>query len=337
MSRRQRVSSMPLVDGRKLRRVVGPFLVLAVIVSARAQAADCDAVSVALGKASIAACPGVDRNGDGRIGVAELLGGGAGSPRAAGEVSIDVGTASGPPGASVTFDVTLATGGEAVAATENDIAFDPLTPVAADTFGDPDCSVNPGINKMVFTAFQPPSCTLGVDCTGIRVIVISFSNLDPIPDGPIYSCNVDIGSAAPAGTYPLVNSNAQSSDPDANALTTGGSDGAINVLTPLDHFKCYKVKDLKDPKFAQTTVALSDQFADDENADVKKPFLLCNPVSKNGEGISNALEHLTCYKIKTPQLASQPKVQVVNQFGTIKLQAKKAFVLCVPSSKEVIP
>jgi hypothetical protein len=318
---------------RSIPRLAALSLLLTVVAtSAAARAGDCDAVSIALGTAPLAGCAAVDRNGDGAVSVAEILGGGDPgtiAPRGPGTVSIEVGTASGPPGTSVTFDVTLDTGGEDVVATQNDIAFDPLTPIAG-------CTVNPGIDKDLFSAFQPISCTPGVDCTGIRVIVLSFSNLDPIADGPIYSCNVDIDTAAPAGTYPLVNSNAQSADADATPLTTSAGDGAILVLTPLDHFKCYKVKDLKDPKFARTTVALADQFVD-QGAEVKKPFLLCNPVDKNGEGISNASDHLTCYKIKTPALDPRPTVQVANQLGTLKLQAKKAFLLCVPSSKQLLP
>jgi hypothetical protein len=48
---------------------------------------------------------------------------------------------------------------------------------------------------------------------------------------------------------------------------------------------------------------------------------------------------LTCYKIKGPKLvkSQRPNVQVANQLGTTKLQAKKPFLLCVPSSKTVIP
>jgi hypothetical protein len=301
--------------------------------AARDQArAECDAVGVALGKAALIDCPGIDRNGDGGVSVAEILGGGAShapSPRGADVVSIDVGSASGAPGASVTVQITLDTGGAEVAGTQNDIAFDPLTPISG-------CTVNPGIDKDVFTGYQPASCTYGVDCTAIRVIVISLSNLDPIPDGLLYSCNVDIAPTAPPAVYPLANSNEGAARPDAQALVTEGADGAVIVTAGLDHFKCYKVKDLKQPKFAKTTVALADQFVDG-SADVKKPFLLCNPVSKNGEGINNSVDHLTCYKIKTPPLEPRPNVQVSNQLGTLKLQAKKAFLLCVPSSKLDLP
>lgn len=107
----------------------------------------------------------------------------------------------------------------------------------------------------------------------------------------------------------------------------------------LDHYKCYKVKDLKNPKFAKTTVTLSDQFPNDGATLLKKPFLFCTPVDKNGEGIINMVDHLTCYKIKAPKLdkSLRPNVEVMNQLGTIQLNAKKAFLLCVPSEKTLIP
>jgi hypothetical protein len=109
----------------------------------------------------------------------------------------------------------------------------------------------------------------------------------------------------------------------------------------LDHYKCYKAKDLKSPKFAKTTVSLTDQFGaiNDGNFEAKKPFLFCTPVDKNGEGIINAVDHLTCYKVKGPKIAKndRPNVEVVNQLGTLQLNATKAFLLCVPSEKTVLP
>ena len=108
----------------------------------------------------------------------------------------------------------------------------------------------------------------------------------------------------------------------------------------LDHYKCYKAKDLKNPKFVKTTVSLTDQFTvNDGNFEAKKPFLFCTPVDKNNEGIINAVDHLTCYKVKGPKLNKndRPNVEVVNQLGTVQLNAKKAFLLCVPSEKTVLP
>jgi hypothetical protein len=116
--------------------------------------------------------------------------------------------------------------------------------------------------------------------------------------------------------------------------------GSASAAFDLDNFKCYKAKDLKMPKFAKTTVQLEDQFAVNDGAfEAKKPFLFCNPVSTNSQPINNLEDHLTCYKVKGPKLDStqRPNVQVDNQLGSIKLQAKKPFLLCVPTTKTVIP
>ena len=109
----------------------------------------------------------------------------------------------------------------------------------------------------------------------------------------------------------------------------------------LDHYKCYKVKDLKQPKFVRTTVNLEDQFGvNDGRFELKKPFLLCTPVDKNFEGIINPDDHLTCYKMKevtADKRFVRPTVVVENQLGSSTLQPKKAWLLCVPSTKTVLP
>ena len=66
--------------------------------------------------------------------------------------------------------------------------------------------------------------------------------------------------------------------------------------------------------------------------------MLCNPVDKNGEGISDATAHLVCYSIKDVAKPKQPKfvarsVQADNQFGSLQLKATKSSSLCVPSEK----
>jgi hypothetical protein len=106
----------------------------------------------------------------------------------------------------------------------------------------------------------------------------------------------------------------------------------------LDNYKCYKATDLKSPKFVTTTLAsLDDQFETENGVLVKKPFLLCNPTSKDGEGVQNASDHLLCYKVKPSKLEPRPRVQVVNQLGTHQLEVNKSFVVCVPSTKTVLP
>ena len=247
-------------DSRRL--VVLALVLLAVRAPAQVCTGDCDhdtvvsggellsGVDIALGNAPPASCAAADANHDGRVALSELIaaidtslgqcGLAPGFPDAPpGVVSIDVGVATGTSGATASFDVTLDSGGLSVAGTENDIAFDPLTPIKATPGGAPDCTANPATNKNALAAFEPPGCVVGSTCTGIRVLFLSFSNVDPIPDGIIYSCNVQINPAAPAGSYPLGNSNLQSSDPMGGALATVGADGAVVVAgagsTDSDH------------------------------------------------------------------------------------------------------
>jgi hypothetical protein len=115
--------------------------------------------------------------------------------------------------------------------------------------------------------------------------------------------------------------------------------GVGTASAQLDNYKCYKAKDLKNPKFIKTTVGLEDQFAiNDGSFEAKKPALFCNPASLNGGGINNVLDHLTCYKIKGPKQLAPVNVAISNQLGTtLKLAAKKPAYLCVPSTKTIIP
>jgi hypothetical protein len=202
-------------------------------------------IDIALGDSGLASCAAADANGNGGVDIADLidaanatLGGHCrplGNPNAPpGTVSINVGVVAGSAGATVSFPVTLDAGGLEVAGIQNDIAFNPLTPVAATISGRPDCTANPAHGKSVSTAFQPSGCTVGVTCTGMRALVLSLSNVDAIPDGVLYTCKVAISPAAPNGTYPLVNSNQGSSDPNGSAQTANGSNGAVIVGSPPD-------------------------------------------------------------------------------------------------------
>ena len=148
--------------------------------------------------------------------------------------SIDVGSASGPAGTSVTFSVTIALLGDppaAVAGVQNDIGFDPAARVAAKANGRPDCTVNAAINKDAtnFT-FLPMGCTPAVGCTGVRAFVLSTSNVDPFPDGAtLYTCQVDVDPTAALGTYPLVASMPLGSGPLGEILPVLATNGAIEV------------------------------------------------------------------------------------------------------------
>lgn len=105
-------------------------------------------------------------------------------------------------------------------------------------------------------------------------------------------------------------------------------------LLPLDHYQCYKLK--KDAITFPPSANVTDQFGSTV-VDIKKGFLWCNPVSKNGEPVANLVDHLLCYKTKGPNLVPPVHLSSVNQFGVQTLFAKKPFLLCVPGDKTVIP
>jgi len=140
-----------------------------------------------------------------------------------------VSNASGEPGLSATFTVTLSSGGTSVAGTQNDIAFDPANiPVAAKANGKPNCTVNADIDKGATSfAFRPNGCS-GTACTSIRALVLSTDNVDAIPDGSVlYTCTVNIASTA-SGTFPLTISGVILSDPAGNQIAgASGTNGSI--------------------------------------------------------------------------------------------------------------
>jgi hypothetical protein len=142
--------------------------------------------------------------------------------------TIEVGSTTAPPSSEGSFDVSLITGVE-VAGTQNDIGFMAGAAIQADQDGNPMCAVNPAINKNgTAFSFQPPGCDVGTSCTGIRSLVLSLSNVNPIPDGSkLYDCAVATGAAT--GTFPLACSNEGASDPAGGALDTDCTDGEVVV------------------------------------------------------------------------------------------------------------
>jgi hypothetical protein len=109
---------------------------------------------------------------------------------------------------------------------------------------------------------------------------------------------------------------------------------------PVDPFKCYKSKDLRDPAFAAVSVQLEDQFAvNDGQFDLLKPFLLCNPETLGGTAPLNPVDHLACYKMTGPELATadRPEVLTVDAFGTHRLEIQRPYLFCAPSLKTLLP
>ena len=149
-------------------------------------------------------------------------------------VVIQIGSGSGAPGDVVPIDVTVATEGSAVLATQNRIDFTRQAYIAAREDGTPDCAVNPDIDKGA-TAFRflPLDCDPAVDCTSVRNFVLSFGNLVPIDDGArLYTCAVRIAADAAEASYPLTIAEAASSAAGGVLLPTTGTSGAVTSVPP---------------------------------------------------------------------------------------------------------
>jgi hypothetical protein len=147
-------------------------------------------------------------------------------------VSLDAGSVTGARGDAVQFDVSLRTGGQPVAGTQNDLFFDPAVSVAAQANGRPNCGVNPDIDKGSSAfAFIPVGCRPGVDCVGLRAIVISADNSAPIPDDSVlYTCKVLIPADTVPGSYVLGVAGVVASDPTGNLLLISSSSGVLTVI-----------------------------------------------------------------------------------------------------------
>lgn len=122
------------------------------------------------------------------------------------------------------------------------------------------------------------------------------------------------------------------------ALALVGSAAAQNPVgaaeaTPLatqNHYKCYDVPQFG--PFAPPSVRLKDQFGATEGQAIR-PFLHCNPVDKNGEGIPYPDVHLLCYELVEGPYLGPFALRIDNQFGSLHIRTDRPRVLCVPSYK----
>jgi len=142
-------------------------------------------------------------------------------------VYIDIGSANGLPGGTVTVAVSLRSSGASVAATGNDISFDP----GILSLDPSDCQVSPAIGKSLVTSVVQDD----VSTKTLRFFVQSAQNTSPIPDGRLYDCTFGVAPSALPGTYSLSIGNAAAYSPQGVQLSnTVGSDGFVVVsLVPL--------------------------------------------------------------------------------------------------------
>lgn len=149
------------------------------------------------------------------------------------QVLIDLTDSAANPGEETTVVARLMTDGAPVVATKNRIDFSPAARIAARANGSPDCVVNPALGKdQGGFSFVPPGCR-GDACTGVRAVLLSFANQDPIPNGAtLYSCRVRVAADAAPGHYVLQNHEQSASDAVGALFPGRGRDATITVRSP---------------------------------------------------------------------------------------------------------
>ena len=116
-----------------------------------------------------------------------------------------------------------------------------------------------------------------------------------------------------------------------------GRDGSVPSLN-VDNFKCYTAKTPTGaPRFAPVNAQLTDVF-ESKLTTVKGPESVCNSVDVDGDGTISPAAQLHCYKAK--QASGQTAfvkvgLQAGNAFGLESIEAQKASMLCVPSTRDV--
>ena len=120
----------------------------------------------------------------------------------------------------------------------------------------------------------------------------------------------------------------------ASAVATHAAD------PPGDHYLCYRA--VKQFPFVQTTKALTDQLGGPLTFNVQRVVSLCNPVDKNGEGVTYPQVHQEGYLIKAPP--SAPKFVrrdhvTVDQFGrrTLTILRPDSLLDVTPKALGTIP
>jgi hypothetical protein len=147
-----------------------------------------------------------------------------------GKPTLGLSSAQGGRGEVVNVSAKLSAGGARIAGTQNDIVFDPTQiAVARDSSGQPACGANRQLKKDATAfSFVPKDC--GNNCTTVRALVLSLSNVAPIPDGSVlYTCRVQIGPQAASGTHRLKLTKVGFSDPVGRAIDGVGEDGVVTV------------------------------------------------------------------------------------------------------------
>jgi hypothetical protein len=152
----------------------------------------------------------------------------------AGSISlkIEVGSATGNPGATVSIPVTFRSQPVQVGSTQNDIvtALDPIgSPlrIAANEDGTPKCTVNPSFEDVVSSfEYLPGGPLIGIHAQ------LSFDDARILGNSTLlYTCDVMIADDAPLGSQGLPISNISVTGPNGEALPVTGTDGTVTIVS----------------------------------------------------------------------------------------------------------
>jgi hypothetical protein len=128
--------------------------------------------------------------------------------------------------------------------------------------------------------------------------------------------------------------------PTTNAPTTSTTNLAVTTTTTLPSiadFNCYKVRDLRNPRFVpKKGVSLEDQFGT-TIVDVKRPYLLCAPASRDGGPAPDEATHMCCYRTRAAQLPDAAQARTTDGFGNLTVQVRRSTLTCLPCTKQLVP
>lgn len=137
-------------------------------------------------------------------------------------IHIDIDSALGAPGDTVSISVSLDASGQSVAATANDIEFNKLV-----------LDLDPASCRIASQLDQPLTVSVlaaNSKSETLRVFVQAAPNANPIPDGLLYTCTFHIAPTALPGSYSLTNRHVMAFGPSGHKLApVTGANGMVNV------------------------------------------------------------------------------------------------------------
>jgi hypothetical protein len=102
-----------------------------------------------------------------------------------------------------------------------------------------------------------------------------------------------------------------------------------------EHQKCWR---LTGGRRQDRSVRVSNQFVQNRELIVKEPYRLCAPAVKSLTGppttTASDTQHYKCYRVEERPRLTEETVNLVDQFGTMRVVVRRAELLCNPTRKE---